>query len=72
MFYPESDLGCMASIDEFNRDAGWYRMDKLYRMACKLVKDLDEVCKISTSLRDILDRPDFHRLIELYAHTIPA
>jgi hypothetical protein len=42
------------------------------QMACKHVKDLDEVCKISTSLRDILDRPDVHRLIELYAHTIPA
>jgi hypothetical protein len=72
MFYPESDLDGTASIDEFNRDAGWFRMDKLYRMACKHVKDLDDVCKISTSLRDILDKPNVHRLIELYAHTIPA
>jgi hypothetical protein len=47
-------------------------MDKLYRMACKHVKDLEELCKISTSLRDIPDKPNVHRLIELYAHTITA
>jgi hypothetical protein len=67
-----SELDGMASIDEFNREAGWFRMDKLYRMACKYVKELDEVCKISTALRGILDKPNVHRLIELYAHIIPA
>jgi hypothetical protein len=68
ILYPESDLDGMASIDEFNRDAGWFRMDKLYRMACKHVKDLDEVCNISTSLREMVTWVTERRKI---CHTLP-
>jgi hypothetical protein len=67
-----SELDGMESINELNREAGWFRMDKLYRMTCKYFKELDEVCKISTALRGTLDKPNVHRLIELYAHRIPS
>lgn len=71
-FYPLPNIDGAASVLEFNRDNGRHRVDKLYRMACKYVSDLDEVCALSQRLRDVLDKPNVHRLVELYAHTIPA
>jgi hypothetical protein len=41
-------------------------------MACDYVKKLDGVCALSQTLKDALDKPNVHRLIELYAHIIPA
>lgn len=70
--YPVLALDGRALVREFNRDSGRYRMNKLYGMACRYVKELDEVCKLSSKLCEILDKPNVHRLIELYAHTIPA
>jgi hypothetical protein len=71
-FYPVPELDGSALVREFNKDSGEYRMEMLYGMACDYVKELDGVCALSQKLKDALDKPNVHRLIELYAHTIPA
>jgi hypothetical protein len=71
-FYPVPELDGSALVRKFNRDSGEYGIEKLYGMACAYVKELDGVCALSQTLKDASDKPNVKRLIELYAHTIPA
>jgi hypothetical protein len=60
------------AVIAFNRDNGMKRISVLYSKARSYIKDLNDFFRISEDARRHLDKPNVHRLIELYVHTISA
>jgi len=71
-FWPDLLLDGTEAVHEFNRNNGQDRLDALFKKACEYVKDLYEACKHYKDARKCLDKPNVHRFVELYAHTLPA
>ena len=72
-FWPNCLIDDAETMNKFNRDEGRARFDELYGLATAYVDQLQVL-----SARDpervgrYLNKPNVHRLIELYVHTIPA
>jgi hypothetical protein len=70
-FWPDYRLDGPEKINKFNRHGDLARFDELYSLASAYVNQLQAL-----SVRDTervgrnLNKPNVHRLIELYAHTI--
>jgi hypothetical protein len=71
-YLPSVMLDGADEVHAFNREGGRARFNELYVLACKYLKSLDGLCRLSEDMRKHLDKPNAHRLLELYAHTLPA
>jgi hypothetical protein len=72
-FWPRLELDGVAAIAEHNERGGSARHDLLFGMACDYIDALHALCvESSDKIGKILNKPNVHRLLELYAHTIPA
>lgn len=71
-FYPYAELDGFKAVTEFNKDNGMKRIEFLYSKARKYIEDLNDLCRNSEDARRHLDKPNVHRLVELYVHTIAA
>jgi hypothetical protein len=71
-YLPSSLLDGENAVISFNMGDGRIRINELYVMACEYLTKLDSLCRISEDMRKHLDKPNAHRLVELYAHTLPA
>ena len=56
----------------FNEKGGQKRLSDLCQQASEYVTSLNEVCKLSQKARNHLNKPNVHRLVELYNHTSPC
>jgi hypothetical protein len=72
-FWPCSSLDGASCVEEFNRNDGESRLDILYGFAVKYISVLHEFCvRDNGVVAKYLNKPNVHRLLELYTHTIPA
>ena len=71
-FWPDIQVDGTEAVYEFNRNNGQYRLDALFKKACEYVNELYKACKLYKDARKCLDKPNVHRFVELYAHTLPA
>jgi hypothetical protein len=71
-YLPSAMLDGADEVHAFDREWGRARLNELYVLICKYLKSLDGLCRLSEDMRKHLDKPNAHRLLELYAHTLPA
>ena len=71
-FFPSSRLDGEKCVHDFNRNNGMRRIEMLYSKASNYIGLLNTLCRLSEQARKHLDKPNVHRLLELYVHTIPA
>jgi hypothetical protein len=72
-FWPCSALDGATLIQEFNDRNGSARLDTLYGLAADYISELHDLClRDSVVVGKHLNKPNVHRLLELYTHTIPA
>jgi hypothetical protein len=72
-YLPRIDVDGIAQVQTFNERDGMERLDERFQLSCKYVADLHSICSHSTKgVGRTLNKPNVHRLLELYAHTLPA
>jgi hypothetical protein len=72
-FWPCSALDGATLIQEFNDRNGSARLDTLYGLAADYISELHDLClRDSVVVGKHLNKPNVHRLLELYTHTIQA
>jgi hypothetical protein len=72
-YLPKIDVDGFAQVRKFNERRGMERLDTLFQLSCQYVTDLHSICTQSTDgVGRILNKPNVHRLLELYTHTLPA
>jgi hypothetical protein len=72
-YLPRIDVDGISQVEKFNERDGMERLDALFQLSCKYVADLHFICSQSTKgVGRTLNKPNVHRLLELYAHTLPA
>jgi hypothetical protein len=72
-FWPDAAFDGAATIHALNERSVVARMDMLYRSAVDYVCRLHELCVRDKDVAGKhLNKPNVHRLIELYTHTIPS
>jgi hypothetical protein len=72
-FWPCSSLDGASCVEDFNENDGKTRLDILYGFAVKYISVLHELCvRENGVVAKYLNKPNVHRLLELYTHTIPA
>ena len=60
------------SVQHFNSEAGMAFILEQQASARLYVQSCDSLCGISEIARGKLDKPNLHRIIELYKHSVPA
>jgi hypothetical protein len=73
-FWPCVEVDDASFLREFNDRGVKTRLDTLYGMAVEYIDRLHECC-VRDSIGVVgrhFNKPNVHRLLELYAHTIPA
>ena len=68
---PAADIDGDASIAWFNAGNGKDRIDELHHAAGRYVNSVCRICERSRICAKILDKPNVHRLLELFHHTLP-
>jgi len=71
-WYPSLQTDGVGCVQMYNENAGEYWQHALLRTAEDFLTKSDMLCRLSPLCRQHLDKPNSHRLIELYRHTIPA
>ena len=72
-FWPDAAFDGAATIHAFNERKGEARMDILYGSAVDYVRRLHDICVRDKDVAGKhLNKPNVHRLLELYTHTIPS
>jgi hypothetical protein len=72
-FWPIATLDGAQTVHEFNRRDGQARLDMLYGSAGDYIRRLHDLCvRDQDVVGKYLNKPNVHRLLELYTHTIPA
>jgi hypothetical protein len=72
-YLPRIDVDGIAHVQKFKERDGMERLDALFQLSCKYVADLHYICSHSANgVGRTLNKPNVHRLLELYAHTLPA
>jgi hypothetical protein len=69
-FFCSTEIDGCKDVHEFNRKDGIERIELLYYRACKEMESLNKMCRLWENARKVLDKPNMHRLLELYSHTI--
>jgi hypothetical protein len=72
-YRPRVHVDGLQAVLEFNEGDGKTRLDRLFNLACGYISELHHVCTLfPKAVRDHLSKPNVHRLLELYAHSLPA
>jgi hypothetical protein len=71
-FLPSAEIDGDEAVLAFNARGGKKRMERLYGLACDYLRALNRMCTASDEARRHLDKPNVHRLLELFVHTLPA
>jgi hypothetical protein len=72
-FWPCSSLDGASCVEDCNRNDGETQLDILYGIAVKYISALHKFCvRDNGVVAKYLNKPNVHRLLELYTHTIPA
>mgnify|MGYP003438799006 FL=1 len=72
-FWPCSSLDGASCVEGFNKNDGKAWLDILYGFAVKYISVLHDFCvRDNGVVAKYLNKPNVHRLLELYTHTIPA
>ena len=69
---PSLSLDGWEYIQEEGQDAGLLRVQSLQTLVSEYIKELDVLCMSSDKARKCLDKPNVHRLLELYSFSLPA
>lgn len=70
-WWPEKELDGWVSINTVHTQNESYFSD-LRKMSKRYVQTVEQVCQVCPHVKKNLHKPNLHRLIELYEHTIPA
>ena len=73
-FQPDVSVDGKGEVYRYNEDGGMKRIWSLRRRAVQYVTNLNDCYKALASSLDIatnLDKPNVHRFLELYTHTLP-
>jgi hypothetical protein len=71
-YLPRIDVDGIAQVQNINERDVMDRLDALFQLSCKYVADLHSICsKSSKGVGRTLNKPNVHRLLELYTHTLP-
>lgn len=68
---PKTHLGGSLAVQKYNNHCGEARIRLLHEMECQFLERVDEVSKLFPAVAKALDKPNLHRLLELYVHTLP-
>ena len=71
-WYPKCSVDGGRAVDDFNKEGGTYHMSKLEGIAKRYINMCNIFCRRNVMARKELDKPNLHRLLELYTHSIPA
>ena len=71
-WYPKLAVDGLAAVKAFNCENGTAHIAELEHSCIKYIRNINELCRRSTAARKELDKPNLHRLLELYKHSIPA
>ena len=71
-WYPKINVDGYKAVKNFNRGKGFDRLKELMDYSCEYVKACDRLCRISEHAKKHIDKPNLHRIIELFTHSIPA
>jgi hypothetical protein len=72
-FWPCLSLDGASCVEGFDKNDGKARLDILYGFAVKYISVLHDFCVGANGVvAKCLNKPNVHRLLELYTHTIPA
>jgi hypothetical protein len=71
-YLPRIDVDRISQVEKFNERDGMERLDALFQLSCKSVSNLHYICsQLTKGVSRTLNKPNKHRLFELYAHTLP-
>ena len=71
-WYPKLHVDGYKAVQHFNNAAGMAIISEQQASARMYVQSCDSLCGISEIARSKLDKPNLHRIIELYKHSVPA
>lgn len=71
-WYPRPGVDSEFLLAVFNSKGGASYLRNLERMAVQYLQRLNSLCKKDNGIAKVLDKPNVHRLLELYKHSIPA
>ena len=71
-FDPIMRIDGKEAIEYYNRKQGYARIRSLKRAGLEHVRQTADICMKSEELKKCLDKPNLHRLVELYSHTLPC
>lgn len=71
IFQPSLDVDGRQSVYSYSQDGGKKRLQSLRTKAIKYLESVHHLCSTRPKLRKILDKPNLHRLLEFYQHTLP-
>ena len=71
MYIPVEEVDGKRAVDEMDGPAWHSYLKKLQGMATTYVHKVDQLCLRSPVARRELDKPNMHRLVEFYFHSLP-
>ena len=71
VFIPGVPVDGMATVVAMNSKGGELYIKRLQQKAVAYVSMVNKLCGLSTRVRSELDKPNIHRLLELYVHSLP-
>ena len=70
-YFPESRIDGKRSLDTHNEERGTKRLLEIRNMALRYLSRVDKLCRTSSFASTHLDKPNLHRLLEFFTHTLP-
>ena len=71
-WYQKLHVDGLDQVERYNREDGTAHMADLERHCKMYIQNCNNLCRSSTMAGKELDKPNIHRLLELYMHSIPA
>ena len=70
-FVPQEALDGRARVQAMEGSSLSFHIQSLQRMVTKYVRRVNLLCRYGQDVRKAIDKPNIHRLVELYYHSIP-
>ena len=71
VYLPSAEVDGLKEVQRFDKDDGEERQLFLRNICVKYVQTINKLCRDTPALCPVLDKPNVHRLVELYMHSIP-
>ena len=71
-WYPKYSVDGGSALVDFNKKGGTNHMSKLEGMTKRYINMCNMLCRRNVTARKGLDKPNLHRILELYTHSIHA